>query len=29
MVDWRYVDGKDYMPADAAVKKLRPAEAMR
>ena len=29
MVDWRYVDGKDYVPADAAVKKLRPAEAMR
>jgi branched-chain amino acid transport system substrate-binding protein len=29
MVDWRYADGKDYMPADAAVKKLRPAEAMR
>jgi branched-chain amino acid transport system substrate-binding protein len=29
MVDWRYADGKDYMPADAAVKKMRPAEAMR
>jgi branched-chain amino acid transport system substrate-binding protein len=29
MVDWRYANGKDYMPADAAVKKLRPAEAMR
>jgi branched-chain amino acid transport system substrate-binding protein len=29
MVDWRYADGKDYMPADAAVRKLRPAEAMR
>ena len=29
MVDWRYADGKDYMPSDAAVKKRRPAEAMR
>jgi branched-chain amino acid transport system substrate-binding protein len=29
MVNWRYVDGKDYMPPDAAVKKRRPAEAMR
>jgi branched-chain amino acid transport system substrate-binding protein len=29
MIDWRYADGRDYMPADAAVKKLRPAEAMR
>lgn len=29
MVDWRYADGKDYLPPDAAVKKLRPAEAMR
>jgi branched-chain amino acid transport system substrate-binding protein len=29
MVDWRYADGKDYMPPDAAVKKRRPAEAMR
>jgi branched-chain amino acid transport system substrate-binding protein len=29
MVDWRYANGNDYMPADAAVKKLRPAEAMR
>ena len=29
MVDWRYVDGKDYMPADAVVKKRRPAEAMK
>ena len=29
MVDWRYVDGKDYMPTDAVVKKKRPAEAMK
>jgi branched-chain amino acid transport system substrate-binding protein len=29
MVDWRYADGKDYMPPDAAVKKRRPAEAMK
>ena len=29
MVDWRYVDGKDYMPVDAVVRKRRPAEAMR
>ncbi len=29
MVDWRYVDGKDYMPPDAVVKKRRPAEAMK
>jgi len=29
MVDWRYVDGKDYMPPDAVVRKRRPAEAMR
>jgi branched-chain amino acid transport system substrate-binding protein len=29
MVDWRYVDGKDYMPPDAVVKKKRPSEAMR
>jgi branched-chain amino acid transport system substrate-binding protein len=27
MVDWRYVDGKDYMPPDAVVKKKRPSEA--
>jgi branched-chain amino acid transport system substrate-binding protein len=24
MVDWRYADGKDYLPADAVVKALRP-----
>ena len=24
MVDWRYADGKDYLPSDADVKKLRP-----
>jgi branched-chain amino acid transport system substrate-binding protein len=29
MIDWRYADGKDYMPPDAAVKKRRPAEAMK
>ena len=29
MVDWRYADGKDYMPPDSVVKKLRPAEAMK
>jgi branched-chain amino acid transport system substrate-binding protein len=29
MVDWRYVDGKDYMPPDAVVRKRRPAEAMK
>jgi branched-chain amino acid transport system substrate-binding protein len=29
MVDWRYVDGKDYMPPDAVVKKKRPREAQR
>jgi branched-chain amino acid transport system substrate-binding protein len=29
MVDWRYADGKDYLPSDATVRKMRPAEAMR
>ena len=29
MVDWRYVDGNNYMPPDAVVRKRRPAEAMR
>jgi branched-chain amino acid transport system substrate-binding protein len=29
MVDWRYADGKNYLPSDAQVKKLRPAEAMK
>jgi branched-chain amino acid transport system substrate-binding protein len=29
MVDWRYADGKDYVPPDAVVRKKRPAEAMR
>ena len=24
MVDWRYADGKDYLPSDAEVKKMRP-----
>jgi branched-chain amino acid transport system substrate-binding protein len=26
MVAWRYADGKDYLPSDDAVKRLRPAE---
>jgi len=26
MVDWRYADGKDHLPSDDAVRKLRPAE---
>jgi branched-chain amino acid transport system substrate-binding protein len=26
MVDWRYADGKDFLPTDEAVKKLRPAD---
>jgi branched-chain amino acid transport system substrate-binding protein len=29
MVDWRYADGKDYMPPDAVVKQKRPSEAMK
>jgi branched-chain amino acid transport system substrate-binding protein len=29
MVDWRYADGKNYMPPEASVKNLRPTEAMR
>jgi branched-chain amino acid transport system substrate-binding protein len=29
MVDWRYADGKDYVPPDAVVKKKRPADAMK
>jgi branched-chain amino acid transport system substrate-binding protein len=29
MVGWRYVDGKNHLPSDAAVKKMRPAEAMK
>lgn len=29
MVDWRYVDGKDFQLDDAAVKTRRPAEAMQ
>jgi branched-chain amino acid transport system substrate-binding protein len=29
MVNWRYADGKNYMPSDATVKRLRPAEAMK
>jgi branched-chain amino acid transport system substrate-binding protein len=26
MVDWRYADGKDYLPADDVVRRLRPAD---
>ena len=26
MVDWRYADGKDFLPSDAEVRKLRPAK---
>ena len=26
MVDYRYMDGADYMPSDAEVAKLRPAK---
>jgi branched-chain amino acid transport system substrate-binding protein len=26
MVDWRYADGKDHLPSDEIVKKLRPAD---
>ena len=26
MVDWRYADGKDYLPSDDVVRKLRPAK---
>jgi len=26
MVDWRYADGKDFLPSDDAVKAMRPAE---
>ena len=29
MVGWRYVDRRNYLPGDAVVKKLRPAEAMK
>jgi branched-chain amino acid transport system substrate-binding protein len=29
MVDWRYVDGINYMPPDVVVRKRRPAEAMK
>ena len=29
MVEWRYADGKAYLPNDAYVKSRRPAEAMR
>ena len=25
MIDWRYIDGKDVMPSDDEVKKMRPA----
>ncbi|MFN0316181.1 MAG: ABC transporter substrate-binding protein [Burkholderiales bacterium] len=29
MVDWRYADGKDFLPVDGVVKQRRPAEAQR
>lgn len=27
MVDWRYADGKDYLPSDAEVREMRPKDA--
>jgi branched-chain amino acid transport system substrate-binding protein len=27
MVDWRYADGKNYLPADDVVKQMRPQNA--
>jgi branched-chain amino acid transport system substrate-binding protein len=29
MKNWRYADGAEYLPSDAEVRKLRPAEAMK
>ncbi|HQR56452.1 MAG TPA: ABC transporter substrate-binding protein, partial [Burkholderiaceae bacterium] len=29
MVDWRYADGRNYLPTDAEVKSRRPPEAMK
>jgi len=26
MVDWRYADGRDYLPSDDTIRKLRPAD---
>jgi len=26
MVDWRYADGKDHLPGDDEVRRLRPAK---
>jgi hypothetical protein len=26
MVDWRYANGKDYLPPDDVVRRLRPAD---
>jgi branched-chain amino acid transport system substrate-binding protein len=26
MIDWKYMDGKDYLPSDAVVRKLRPQD---
>jgi branched-chain amino acid transport system substrate-binding protein len=26
MVDWKYADGKDYLPSDADVRKMRPQQ---
>ena len=27
MADWRYVDGRELLPSDEVVRKLRPAES--
>jgi len=29
MVDWRYADGRNYLPTDAEVRSRRPPEAMK
>jgi len=29
MVDWRYADGAKFLPPDAEVARLRPAEAQK
>jgi branched-chain amino acid transport system substrate-binding protein len=26
MINWKYADGKDYLPGDAEVKQMRPQE---
>ena len=28
-IDWRYADGKEFLPADAEVRARRPPEAMK